>query len=291
MAIRLNTLLVVLSLPTLLSAAIVLWSRARQSSPELKSPAEDGDNQTDDNVNTITSDNNTSTELSPVVETSAAAAVIAPSSLLVPDSPRHRVLECQEEQICVSESGTVTPASEQQVLPDPAVCLTEGHQTATRTPSPSLDSSDNVTDMRIRDETEVMAANTTPAKASNGTTAAFDPTLDLSSKVEKDLVIKTKNKKPQSAQPASEPASKKNSGKKSDSSPETRTRKTHDSGDSVGAVSVDSDVMSPASCSTEAKSSDRSLDSPCPFKSDVSQGSPCNWGTSDSHSEVRVLSL
>lgn len=71
--------------------------------------------------------------------------------------------------------------------------------------------------------------------------------------------------------------------------PDPRSRKTHDSGGSVGGLSVDSgtDVMSPAS--SDSKSSDRSVDSPgAVFKSDASQGSPCHWGTSDSHSEVNI---
>ena len=72
--------------------------------------------------------------------------------------------------------------------------------------------------------------------------------------------------------------------------PESRGRKTHESGDSNISVDSGADVMSPASVTGDQKSSDRSVDSPGLYKSDVSQGSPYNCG-SDSHSEVCLLLL
>lgn len=366
MAIRLNTLLVVLSLPTLLSAAVTLhlWSRKRRNAitPAIESAAQQTENR-DDN------DKITELESGAGVEAAVTAASTCSPLLSLSDPAPDPIQQCADSR---SSSETTPPAIHPQLpVSDSTACSqslshSKGPETTTATPSVARsvtpDPSDKTTtDMRITDvSSEVSVTSTTPAttsitsleksrknptaKSSNGTTVVPngrpangttmcppEPTTDLSSKMEK-LVLKpngsgggsSSNKKQQSTESSAKKSSSSSKKEKAHSqavaatitaepkaknqdssatspaqssvntpadgagAPDARSRKNHDSGDSVGAVSLDSgaDVMSPAS-STEAKSTDRSLDSPCLFKSDVSQGSPCNWGSGDSHSEVR----
>lgn len=293
MAGRLNTILVVLSVPTLLSAAIsIYWSRKRKSA-STESTSESTSEATTESTSEATGELTTESSPHPLshqvqCETDSSSSTPAPVTeqpafdppLIDPDSQsevQERVSEADNCDNSVMQiSDAVNPTSEAQVAPVPSNCATPP-----------------------------MASR---LQRANGA-AADGPVPDLSAKVEKDVIPKSKNKKQHQQQPSqqTDTGSKKNgSGKKgknvtsgqspaSDAQsppaagglPDSRSRQTHDSGGSVGAASLDSgtDVSSPASAADQ-KSSDRSVDSPGLFKSDASQGSPCNWVASDSHSEV-----
>lgn len=316
MASRLNTILVVLSVPTLLSAAVsIYWSRKRK--PLSPDPATTSVTTTE---STTDSTRESSTESS------------------LPHSQSHQVRGenhiSSGEEVTDSSSSTPAPVTEQPAC-DPAVInpdsrseVQERVTEADNCDNSMMQISDGVNPTSeppaapVPDNRSVKPSNTTsPTSAMAGrlqraNSATSDgPTADLKdTKAEKGVIPKTKNKRQQQPDTGSK---KSGSGKKekmhsspvdpkvknvtscqspaSDAQtpaaagdlPDSRSRQTHDSGDSVGAVSLDSgtDVRSPASAADQ-KTSDRSVDSPSLFKSDASQGSPCNWGASDSHSEV-----
>ena len=214
-------------------------------------------------------------------------------------------------------SATPALAAADQPAPDhPAVCasrsLSEGRQTPLGSSASPACNSDASSDMQIRDGTDL----TTAARVEEGKSdhrqrnpaspAQQDPS-DMKAKTDKDLSRSAKSKKQseggkkssqakKSGATAPDQKGKSNQAPASDAPsppadsplPDARSRKTHDSGDSTVSLDSGTDVRSPAGAGDQ-KSSDRSSDSPGPFKSDVSQGSPCNWGAaSDSHSEVRA---
>ena len=280
MAIRLNTILVVLSVPTLLSAAVtILWRRKRNASKSATATTTTTTADTTDTPSTATIAETATTEKTEIQVSETVTRDIIPE----PQSyPAARQPQSQQQVQC----ETVIPVMQ----------ITDGAD-LTQTPPTA------VPDQPAR-------TATTTAAAANGA----DATTDLSPKVEKDPVLKSKGKK----QPPQQTEWKKSGSAKKEkmlsgssdqkgknltngqspasdahspaaavpgSEPDSRSRKTHDSGNSLDSGA---DVMSPASSAGAAdpKSSDRSVDSPGLFKSDASQGSPCNWGTSDSHSEV-----
>jgi hypothetical protein len=308
MANRLNTILVVVSLP-LLSAVTLYWTRNRNSVRAA----------TASTTSTTTTNTTSDSSEAPVEENNCQPL----QSSLTPHHPQSHHTDNRtadgKEVTSLSSSSAPAPAIEQPAS-HPAVVdpdsLSEGQHSAgaphSRIIMQIADTSDLSQQPAANPESQSpeVTANGSPAamnghqqqERSNGVDVAGDVSSKEKSKIRKEPESAAKKngsskKEKNHISSSSDQKEKKlpngqsavSEGQSRSEDLPARSRKNHDSGGSVGASSVDSgaDVMSPAS--SDSKSSDRSVDSPGVFKSDASQGSPCHWGTSDSHSEVTVI--